>query len=225
MNGGHDTALNGSVIVKSLCHRSKAVGGAGCSRDNLVICGEVLLVYAVNDGLEVVACGSRDNNLLCACVDVSHGLLLGAVEAGALKNNVNAKLAPRAVSSVLLSVDFKNLAINGDGISLVISNNGVTVITTLSGVVLEKMSEHRSLGKIVDSYDIVALCAEHLSESKTSDTAEAVNCNLYICHWCNPPKYNIFLITNSIGTLYQRSLYHKIFKYTIGLPKIYQFCT
>jgi hypothetical protein len=53
----------------------------------------------------------------------------------------------------------------------------VTVVTTLSGVVLEKMSKHGSLGKVVDSNDLVTLSAEHLSESKTSDTAEAVNSN------------------------------------------------
>jgi hypothetical protein len=70
----------------------------------------------------------------------------------------------------------------------------VTVVTTLSGVVLKKMSEHRSLGKVVDSYDIVTLCAEHLSESKTSDTAEAVDCNLNICHFEIPPKIYFFIL-------------------------------
>ena len=64
VNSGHDTALDGSVIVESLSHRSEAVGGAGCSGDDLIVCGESVLVYAVNDGLEIVACGSRDNNLL-----------------------------------------------------------------------------------------------------------------------------------------------------------------
>ena len=56
-----------------------------------------LLVNAVNDGLEVVACRSGDNDLLSACVDVSLGLVLGAVEACALENNVNADLAPRKI--------------------------------------------------------------------------------------------------------------------------------
>ena len=50
VNGGHDTALDGSVIVESLSHGSKAVGGAGCSGDDLVISGEGFVVYVVNDG-------------------------------------------------------------------------------------------------------------------------------------------------------------------------------
>ena len=43
--------------------------------------------------------------------------------------------------------------------------------------ILKKVCEHRRLCKVVDSNYFVTLCAEHLSESKTSDTAEAVNCN------------------------------------------------
>ena len=31
----------------------------------------VLVVYVVNDGVKIVACGSGDNDLLSACVDVS----------------------------------------------------------------------------------------------------------------------------------------------------------
>ena len=122
---------------------------------------------------------------------MSHRLILGAVETGALKNNVNAKLAPRAVSSVLLSVDLKNLAVNRDGVSLVIGNNGVTVVTTLSGIVLQKVSEHGSLGQVVDCNDLITLSVEHLTESQTSDTAKAVNGNFY-GHFCVPPSINSF---------------------------------
>ena len=35
VNGGHDTALDRSVVVKSLCHGSEAVGGAGSSGNDL----------------------------------------------------------------------------------------------------------------------------------------------------------------------------------------------
>jgi hypothetical protein len=53
----------------------------------------------------------------------------------------------------------------------------VTVVTTLSGVVLEKVSKHRGLGEVVDSYDFVTLSTEHLTECETTDTAKAVNSN------------------------------------------------
>ena len=56
-----------------------------------------ILVYAENDGRQIVACRSGDNNLLSACIDVSLELFLRAVEAGALENYVNADFAPRAV--------------------------------------------------------------------------------------------------------------------------------
>ncbi len=63
--------------------------------------GKRLVVYVVNDCLEVVARGSGDNDLLSACVDVSLRLILRGVEAGAFKNNVYVELAPGQVVSVL----------------------------------------------------------------------------------------------------------------------------
>ena len=107
----HDTGLDRSIIVQCLSHRSEAVSGAGSSGNDLVVSGQGLLVNGENDGLEVVACRSRDNYLLSACVDVSLGLVLGAVETCALENNVNADLAPRKILSVLLSVDGQGLAV------------------------------------------------------------------------------------------------------------------
>ena len=43
------------------------------------------------------------------------------------------------------------------------------------------MSKHLGRSKIVDSDHLIALCAKHLSESKTSDTTETIDCNFY-CH-------------------------------------------
>jgi hypothetical protein len=68
----------------------------------------------------------------------------------------------------------------------------VTVVTTLSGIVLEKVSEHGSLGKVVDSNYFVAFSAEHLAECETADTTETVNSNFY-GHFEFPPIYIIYL--------------------------------
>jgi hypothetical protein len=66
-------------------------------------------------------------------------------------------------------------------------------VVTLSGVILEKVSEHGGAGKVVDSNNFVTLCAEHLTECETTDTAESVNSNFY-GHDKNPPIIYIFLI-------------------------------
>ena len=181
VNGGHDTALDRSVVVKCLCHGSEAVGGAGCSGNDLVVSGKGLLVNAVNNGLKVVACGCGDNYLLCACIDVILALFLRGVEAGALENNVNADLAPGQIGSVLLAVDGDLLAVNYD-VTLACLNSvsvlaDLAAVSALSGIVLEKVSEHLGIGKVVDGNYLISLCAEHLTESKTSDTAKAVNSN------------------------------------------------
>ena len=181
MNGGHDAGNDRESLVQGVGHRSQAVGGAGSSRDNLVILGQGLLVDRVDDGLQVVAGRSRDNDLLSASSDVSHALLFAGVEAGALQNNVNADLAPRAILSVLNGVDLDLLAIDDDGI--LGSFDGVLVLTdlaqerALSGVVLEQVSQHLGAGQVIDGNNFVALSLKHLTESQTADTAKTIDSN------------------------------------------------
>ena len=181
MNGGHDAGNDRESLVQGVGHRSQAVGGAGSSRDNLVILGQGLLVDRVDDGLQVVAGRSRDNDLLSASSDVSHALLFAGVEAGALQNNVNADLAPRAILSILNGVDFDLLAIDDDGI--LSSFDGVLVLTdlaqerALSGVVLEQVSQHLGAGQVIDGNNFVALSLKHLTESQTADTAKTIDSN------------------------------------------------
>ena len=181
MNGGHDAGNDRESLVQGVGHRSQAVGGAGSSRDNLVILGQGLLVDRVDNGLQVVAGRSRDNDLLSASSDVSHALLFAGVEAGALQNNVNADLAPRAILSVLNGVDLDLLAIDDDGI--LGSFDGVLVLTdlaqerALSGVVLEQVSQHLGAGQVIDGNNFVALSLKHLTESQTADTAKTIDSN------------------------------------------------
>ena len=135
MNGGHDAALNGSVIVKGFSHGCKAVGGAGSRRNNLVVSGKSFLVYAENDCFEVAARGSGNNNFLCACVDMSLRLFFGAVETGAFKNNVNADLSPRKIFCIFHCIDFDGLAVYGDRIFTCANAVGI-LISALCRIVL-----------------------------------------------------------------------------------------
>ena len=188
MDGYHDAGLNASELVKSLGHRSEAVGGAGSCGNNLIILGEGVLVNAEDDGLHLLSGRSGNNNLLGTCIDVSEckrtavGIIL-YIEAGALENYVDVELAPRKVLGILLSVDLDLVSVNGDGI--LAGGNGVLVladvaaVAALSSIILQEVSKHSRLGQIVDSNDIIALSTEHLTESETTDTAESINRNSY----------------------------------------------
>ena len=61
------------------------------------------MVYVVNDGGQIIACGSRDNDLAGASFDMSLSFSLRGVETGALEDYVNAQCAPGALSSVLMA--------------------------------------------------------------------------------------------------------------------------
>ena len=138
------------------------------------------MVDVVNDGGQVVASGSGDDDLLGAGVDVSLSLSLGGVETGALENDVDVEVAPGQVVSVGLGVDLDLLAVDDDGVlgslDLVIAR-----VVALRGVILQQVREHVGRGEVVDGNDLGALVTEHLTESQTADATKAVNSNLY-CH-------------------------------------------
>ena len=94
-----------------------------------------LVVDVVDDRGEVVARGSGDDDLLGAGVDVSLGLGLGGVEAGALEDDVDVELAPGQVGGVGLLVDLDLLAVDDDGI-LSGGDLVIAAVVALRGVVL-----------------------------------------------------------------------------------------
>ena len=206
----HNTALNGSIFVKCICHRCQAVCCARCSRDDFVIFCKSFFVYAVNDSFKVFACGSRDNNLFSACVNMSLALIFGAVETCALQNNVNADFAPGELGSVCFFINCKGFAVYCDCVSFVVSFNSVKIfadfaaVSALCCVVFQQISKHRGLCEVVDSNNIITFCTKHLTESQTSDTTETVNRNFY-CHNNFPPKINIIF--------YFVSFYYNLKKY------------
>ena len=202
VHGGHDAALDGIGVVQSLGHGRQAVGGAGSGGDDGIFGLEGIVVYVIDDGGQVVAGGGGDDDLLGAGVDVRLGLGLGGVEAGALQHDVNLQLLPGQVLRLGLGIDGDLLAVHGDGAGNLyglavffkyglLAFHGVLVfadhaaVALLSGVVLEQMSQHRGAGQVVDSNDVVALGAKHLTESQAADASKAVNCNSY--HIKKPP--------------------------------------
>ena len=91
VDGAHNAGLDLPAVVQSLGHGSQAVGGAGSGGDDVVFLGQGVVVNVVNDGGQVIAGRSGNDDLLGAGVDVRLSLGLGSVETGALQNNVNHK--------------------------------------------------------------------------------------------------------------------------------------
>ena len=101
------------------------------------------------------------------------------------------KTLPAGIVAVFVefSLDFGVILNSGNDDGVISVINGVcgsgaqlTAETALSGVILEKVSEHGRLCKVVDSNNFVTFCTKHLSECKTTDTAETINCYSY-CHF------------------------------------------
>ena len=190
VNGAHDAALNGGIVVQGLGHGGQAVGGAGSGGNDGVILRQGVFIYTEHDGGKIVARGSGNDDLLRAGVDVRLRFGFGAVEARALQHNVYADLAPGQILCVLFRIDLEGFAVHGNGAGLVVGGNGMkpladpAAVTALGGIILQQMSKHGGLGQIVDSHDLIALCTEHLTEGQAADTAKTIDCNFY-GHWEN----------------------------------------
>lgn len=105
----------------------------------------------------------------------------GGVETGAFEHYIDADFFPGEVCGVLFGVDLDLLAVDDDCALFCFDLIGESVLA-LRAVVLQKVSEHLGIGEVVDGDDFVACGAEHLAESKTADSAEAVDSNSDIFH-------------------------------------------
>ena len=149
------------------------------------------MVYVVNDGRQIVARGSGNNDLFRTGVDVRLRFRLAGIKARAFEHDVHVEISPGKFSGVRFRIDGDFFAVHDDGtrhydgLSVfrhygVFILNGVSLrdIVTLHRVVFEKMREHFGAGQVVDGDYFITFRTEHLSERKTSDSAETVDSNL-----------------------------------------------
>ena len=180
VNGGHKAFDDAEVVIDDLCHRSKAVGGAGGVGNELHILGVLVEVDAADEHRGVVLRGAGHDDDLCAGVDVSLCLLLGQVSAGALENVVNAQLAPGDEGGVtvgLVGENLDDLAVNGDSAVLVVAVD-FAIEAAVNGIVLYAVSDVRSgmAGSVDGNYfDVIRL--DSCSESERTDAAETIDTN------------------------------------------------
>ena len=95
------------------------------------------MVNVVNDGGQVIAGRSGNDDLLGAGVDVRLSLGLGSVETGALQDNVHTQLAPGQLGSVGLGVNGDLLAVDGDEVLAGLNDVTLSSVVALSGIVLQ----------------------------------------------------------------------------------------
>ena len=101
----------------------------------MILLAQGLMVYIVNDGGKIISCRCGNNNVLRARVDMSLRLCLRGIEAGALKNNVYAQLAPRKLRGVGLRVNLDLFSVNRNGI-LAVGNRVGKCLSALGGILL-----------------------------------------------------------------------------------------
>ena len=158
----------------------QTVGVAGMDGNDVIVSHQVIVVDLGNNGGKVVASGIGDDDLLGTGIDVSLGLSLRHIEAGALQDDINTQLAPGQLSGIGLGIDGDDLTVDDDVV--LASLDGVSAegqrASTLSGLELQQVRQYLGRGQVVDSDNLEALSTEHLPEGLTANTTETIDSNL-----------------------------------------------
>src|SRR5690625_4890236 len=150
VNCRHETALNSEHFVKNLGHRSQAVRGAGCVRNDVVV-GRVVIgvVYAHYECGVFTLTRSRNDDLLGTGVNMSLRLFCGDEAASGLNHNIGVEFTPRQFRRIGLGARTECAAAYRDG---VIGVRDIFGQTTQDRVILQKMCKGLIVGEVVNSY-------------------------------------------------------------------------
>ncbi|MNJ40219.1 hypothetical protein D3C77_351090 [compost metagenome] len=134
------------------------------------------MVNVVNNSFHVACSWSGDNNLLRAAFQVKLSFFFRCEEACALKNDINAKLAPRKLFRVAVSHNLNFFAVDFEE---AVMNFNITLESALSCIIFQQMSQHFSVGQVINCYYFDTFHVLNTTESKTSNTSKTVNTYFY----------------------------------------------
>src|SRR5690606_15785051 len=115
------------------------------------------VVDAVHDGgVDVLAAGGRDDDLLGAALQVRAGLFLGGEEAGALEHHVDLQLAPGQLGRVAIGQHADLVAVDHHVVAVDLDGAGELAV---GGVVARQVRVGLGIAQIVDGddFDVVLL--------------------------------------------------------------------
>ncbi len=195
MNGSHQTLNDAELVVQNLGDGSETVGGAGSVRNELLAGVCVLVDTNYEHGSSVLG-GSRHNNILGTCLDVSLSLLLSQEQTCGLYNVLSTYSTPVDLLRVAACGNADVLAVYDQLVLLHVSLYGA-IETSVHRVVLQHIGHVVYREKVVDChyFEVIALCAG--AEYETADTTESVNTNL--CHCLVYLKFGLICILFIFG--------------------------
>lgn len=173
MDSGHEGHFDFELVVDSLDHGGKSVGGTRSTRDEVFGSIVVTLVDTHDNGLGVILGRGGVDNLLGSSIDDGLGSLLGEEDTGGLADVVGSEGSPTDFLGVaasggldLLSVKDKEVSVDFYGL-LGLSVDGVVLV-----LVRHVVGGGRSG---VDTLQFAAFIFHHDTGHKTSDASESVD--------------------------------------------------
>mmetsp|Transcript_1324 Transcript_1324/g.2637 ORF Transcript_1324/g.2637 Transcript_1324/m.2637 type:complete len:394 (-) Transcript_1324:109-1290(-) len=173
VDGGHESFLDVELVVDSLHHGGKSVGGAGSAGDEVLRSVVFSLVDSHDDGLGVILGGCGVNDLLGASVNDGLGLLLGEEDSGGLADVVSSEGSPADLLGVAAAGGHNFLSVQHEEVSIDLNSS---LGNAVDGVVLVLVSHVVGGGRSsVNGGEVAFLVLHHDAGHKTSDTSESVD--------------------------------------------------
>ena len=178
MYGGHQAFYQTEFIIQHFGQRSQAVRGTGSVGDNLHVLVVGVVVYTHNEHRRIGA-GRRDNNFLCAAVEVSRSLFGGGEHAGGLYDVLSAAGFPIDVFGIH-AVEYDDLfAVYNQ---LAVLGGYFAVELAVYRVIFEHVHHVIRIDeRIVYAYDFDFRFGHRRTEYHTTNTAKPIDTNFH-CH-------------------------------------------
>mmetsp|Transcript_80283 Transcript_80283/g.215182 ORF Transcript_80283/g.215182 Transcript_80283/m.215182 type:complete len:203 (-) Transcript_80283:22-630(-) len=159
--------------MDGLDHGGKSIGGARCTRDEILRSIILALIHTHNNGLGIILSRGRVDDLLGTSINDSLGFLLGEEDASRLAHIFSSLGSPANFRRIttpgggdLLAVDHKEVTINLDS----------SLGNTVDGIIFVLVSHVISGGGTsIDSVTFNIGIVHHNTGHKTSDTSKTVN--------------------------------------------------
>ena len=126
-------------------------------------------------GVDVLTGRCGNNYFLGAAGQVGRGFFAAGEETGAFQDNVYTQLAPRQFCGVLDGRDTNLFSVDNQAIGSV---RHCALKTTMGRVVLQQVGQGRSVGEVVDSYNLNVGTYDEVAKGEAADAAKSVDCDL-----------------------------------------------
>mmetsp|Transcript_26978 Transcript_26978/g.47623 ORF Transcript_26978/g.47623 Transcript_26978/m.47623 type:complete len:221 (-) Transcript_26978:37-699(-) len=173
MDSGHESHFNFKLVMDSLDHRSKSIGCARGTGDEVLRSIIVSLVHTHDNSLGVILGRSRVDDLFGSSINNGLGLLLGEEDTSGFTDVVSSKGTPADFLRVTASASLDLLSVQDQEVSI---NVNSLLGLSMDGIILVLVGHVVRGGRTsIDAFQVTRLIFHHDTGHKTSNATKSID--------------------------------------------------